>query len=781
MYIYKPYGKGDGALKWSLAHTFEDQDCVHTLSWGSTEELLVGSSFLSLLLLDDVPRVIWTQKLANAPKIVKFSYDGAYIASTGTHDRLVKIWRRLAFGEEDSRFDVSYLNHPASVTAIHWRQPRHREQRLDNIVYTICADNKIRIWAVNPHGMAVMRQWGDIDMSAVIQPRFEKPSSRRFGFFIDSRDFQVATEHAVQRTGKSTNRALEHLLEMAQHNPEICVILDDDGHMSAWGLEDVGCKGPTTNKIINISHIEGLEIAFGPKDRPAEEYATICAFGAEKLTILAHHFDGRIEWLDTEVEAFFDPSPRKNRLSRKAVWSGHSGPIKKIVRNVSGRSLISRTSDNKGLIWRQRSNHSGSGIAQTSTLLSEEHIHRTCLIDDGSFVMNLHHDSVSLWDTRSSVAVKVASCPFSLSGRPLCILVLPHATSKDKIYVATIGADMDGIAWEISLPRTGQNGHSEKDDIESAATIKEFATFNLGFKADLHYVLPVDPAGSLSRDSGALDIFAQDVALAYTKSGSFFSLTARVDTAEKTVQWLRTSTIETSIENPSLASGSSIRKTAVVDSERTGLTIWDNRSAQLEFEEHFSLAEAIQDLDWTSTPDSQSILAVGFPHRVLLLTQLRYDYVDAGPAWAAIREIRIRDLTPHPIGDSCWLGNGNLVVGAGNQLFAYDREVDLTDRLVSDVVSTSRIRSSDLFQIVSRLNGPLPVFHPQLLAQCILAGKTDLVHYILTTLHRKLKFYSEGDELDGFLEIPASAFSDHEVNQHGRYQITHSLTLTGIY
>jgi hypothetical protein len=54
---------------------------------------------------------------------------------------------------------------------------------------------------------------------------------------------------------------------------------------------------------------------------------------------------------------------------------------------------------------------------------------------------------------------------------------------------------------------------------------------------------------------------------------------------------------------------------------------------------------------------------------------------------------------------------------------------------------------------VSRLNGALPAFHPQFLAQCILSGKTNLVHSILMNLHRKLKFYTEGDEIDGFLEM----------------------------
>jgi hypothetical protein len=289
----------------------------------------------------------------------------------------------------------------------------------------------------------------------------------------------------------------------------------------------------------------------------------------------------------------------------------------------------------------------------------------------------------------------------------------------------------------------------------------------MGLKEDLAYILPVDPAGPKAKHSGFFDTFSPDIALSYTHSGVVRTWTAKVDEANAKVEWLLKSTVDTGITNPSLASGSTIRKAALVDEDRTHLTIWDTNNAQLEFEEHFAQHDIIQDLDWTSTPDMQSILAVGFPHKVVLLSQLRYDYLDAQPSWTQIREIWIRDLTPHPIGDSCWLTNGHLVIGAGNQLFVYDKDIDIGDRLVSGLRIPSRgLSSVDLFDVVSRLNGPLPVFHPQFLAQCILSGKTSLVHSILINLHKKLKFYTEGDDLDGFLEMPLQDFyEDSDVSQ----------------
>lgn len=42
----------------------------------------------------------------------------------------------------------------------------------------------------------------------------------------------------------------------------------------------------------------------------------------------------------------------------------------------------------------------------------------------------------------------------------------------------------------------------------------------------------------------------------------------------------------------------------------------------------------IQDLDWTTTSDLQSVLAVGFAHKVDLVCEQRKSYVDDTPGWS---------------------------------------------------------------------------------------------------------------------------------------------------
>ncbi|QSS60116.1 WD domain-containing protein [Histoplasma capsulatum] len=787
--VFKPCCVGDNTWKvrafssllffildnWSLCHKLRapnDDERINVLSWGAGDELLAGGSRLVLWLLTDDPQIIWTKSVANPVKFAQFSHDASLIASTGQYDRLVKLWRRLTFSTEEVRFEVSYLPHPDVVTSMHWRQPHHPEQTMDNIFYTICADNKIRVWAPMDRtcSKSALQLWAEIDMNDAIQPRQPHNSElakRRYGFIIDARDFSAATERAVQLRAAmdQDNRALEHLVEVATKSPEVCIIMDDRGHMSAWGLENVGCKARSPTSVFNITHVEGLHLSFASGIPPSDDYARFYGFAGGlsegSFTILVHYFDGRIEWLDSKVEVLFDPSPRKQRLTSRAVWSGHTGSIKKIVRNASGKILVSRTDDNKAMIWRQKASSSGPVLVRQSSLYSDLHIHRTCLIGEGKFLINLHHHSISLWDTRSFYAERIATCDFGLTSKPLCVLLIPTIeTNASTVYVAAIAADMTGVAWEIDFPQehavvNGANGFHRPH-------MRQFCKFSLGVDEDIAYILPIDPAGSSMMISGFLDLFATDIALTYTYGGRVRTWTAKVDKQNEKIDWLLTSTVETGICNPSLASGASMRKAAIVDQDRTRLTIWDTYGAQLEFEEKFPQHDIIKDLDWTSTPHTQSILSVGFPHKVVLMSQLRYDYLDAGPSWTQIREISIRDLTPHPIGDSCWLGNGNLVVGSGNQLFVYDKHIELSNRLVANLRLPARQIYVDLFGVVSRLNGTLPVFHPQFLSQCILSGKSNLVHLILTSLYRKLIFYTEGDELDGFLNIPLEDIYQNE-------------------
>lgn len=766
----------------------DPDDSITTLSWGMPDELLAGSASLTLFNTHGVTEQIWTKQLANPVKFAHFSPDAELIASAGQYDKVLKIWRRISFGSADQRFDYFYLPHPKTITSLHWRQPFHKEQSADNVLYTICADYKVRVWVPGEHhGVDGMHMWTEVDlMESIMSPLvpLEQQSKKRFAFFIDSKHFTHATERAMQQASpeeKDRGVALHHLIEIANRNPEICVVLDDRGNMSAWGFENVGSQVKKITDVFNVAHVDGLHLHFAREPKALEDNVQFYAFIGEKpgsdFTLLSHHFDGRIEWLESRIDYFFDPSSQNQRMNRKAIWTGHSHAIKKVNRTASGRALISRTVTDECIVWVQRPTQSGVELHRHSSIKGTEHIHRTALLQEGNFIVFLHHDHISLWDTRGPEAVQVTSCPYRLKGKPLCLLVVPETeTGGRRVHVATISSEMKGLCWEVTLPildRDPVSGRKfstlphAKDCTNGNLdpSLEEFSSFDLGSGEGLAFVLPVDPAGTAPVISGFLDTFARDIAISYTKSGEVKSWTARINEEERRLDWLLTSSMDTSIQYPSLASGTSIRKAAMVDADRTTLTIWNTRSAQLEYEEKFEGNGVIQDLDWSSTPDNQSILAVGFPHRVVIYAQLRYDYLNAGPSWVQIRDVRIRDITPHPIGDSVWLGNGNLIIGAGNQLFIQDEHVEVSESLFPSLRTISRKSASiDIFTAVSRLNGPLPVYHPQLLSQCVLAGKLLHVQRILIQLYQKLKYWIEGEELESTLGFTPDDFSEDEVS-----------------
>lgn len=779
--IYKPFVHEDGALQWAWDTVFspevdgeESQDGARyamALSWGSSEELLVSRSALTLHQTTPELSCTWRKQLASPVKYAEFSYDSAYVASVGYYDRLVKVWRRLSYVSDEVRFDFIYLSHPQAVTGIQWRKPHYVDQTIDNALYTFCLDNVVRIWTgADTHNNQHLQPWGKIDLAAYGGP------SPMWAAIVHGRDFSTATETVVQEGPAEYGRGdgpLAKVVELANQNPEICVAFDGLGNMSAWAMENISSKPPTKSKpnkqnisaiVQNVPSSEFGSLMERSANHPSQvEIRSYCNKAGGHLNFLLHFFDGRIEFFEANIAHFLDPNASKSRLRPRCMWTGHSASIAKMVRNYSGRSVVSRTNEGETVIWKHPLHTEKKRFTRQSFMTSKDHIHRIAVIRKGRFVVFLHHDTIAVWDCRQVEPSLLAQCKYDIPGKPLCLLVLPRKGVEESsvAHIATVTSEKKGLVWEIKLPLYGvagsngvKNGHANGHE---APSIQEFYKFELQDAGDLAYVLPVDPAGSPPMVSTFLDVFARDVSVSYTHSGRVEFWTARV--GDRQVDWLSTASMETGISQPALASGSTMKKVALVNANRTAVTIWDIRGARLEYNQEFEDQNVIQDLDWTSTPDSQSILAVGFPSRVLILAQMRFDYLNKGPAWAAIREISIREFTPHPIGDSTWLGDGYLVIGAGNQLFVNDRNFDPPGALVKSISLPHKKGAKwDLFDVVQRLNGPLPVFHPQFLSQCMLAGKTVVVHRILLALHKTLKFWVEDEEIDDYLGLDLEEF-----------------------
>ena len=767
VYIYRPVGRDEGVLRWSQIHELNSPNAleVASLSWGSPEELLLGGSRLVLWYITDSspPTIIWDQTLAYPTILAYISPDSSLIASVGQHDRLVKIWRRLSYEVDGTRFDVSYLPHPSTVTNLHWRKPWHLEQNLDSLLYTFCSDNRVRVWTTfDPHALAVLQQVGDIDMSASIQPRRLSASSistRRYAFIIDSRDFSTATEKAVQGSnGKNADHALEHLLEIANRTPEICVVLDGLGHMSVWGLENAGYKTRVPPTVFHISHVDGMNISVPKLDEPLEDYVQFCIFAGgstvSSVSLLLHSFAGDVDWYDSQITRLFDTATRQDRARLISSLAGAGAPIQKIVRNVVGNVMLSIADEGHASIW-QHGDKSTAPILRRSTFNVGVDIKDAVIISRGRYAAVLSTHGLELWDIRGAKARRLAVRASDAHHLPERItqsrISSPRALTSR--VIVGIYPDHSVEAWEVLLPANesgGSNGYREL--IRSLGYVHMQAQNRYNSLAMI-----CDNMSTRTQAAEPGGINAPEFTAVLAKDDTLEMIRSYEEPDSTKPRLVSGALIETNVRNPKLVSASGYGKVVVVNEDSTGLSIWDAIAGSWEYEHELDRTDTLKTFAWAVFPQGSALLAICFDYHIVVLGQVRYSYPNCDPAWVDLRHIRIRDYTTHSIGDLCWLRSGDLVVGSGIQFFVFEAYAISHHNTNAKPLLDARakVEPSETFTLMSMLNAIMPVFHPTFLSLLMYSGGLKAARTVFNRLNRQLKYFSEGDELSSFLEIGA--------------------------
>lgn len=622
---------------------------------------------------------------------------------------------------------------------MHWRKPWHAEQNLDNLLYTFCADNKIRVWAhSDPHARSVMQHVAEIDMNTSIQPRrlsVGSMSKRRYAFVLDSRDFSQATEKAVQNGPSSgVDHALEHLIEIANRSPEICVVLDGLGHMSAWGLENAGCKNKKSTTVFNVAHVDGTNISFGGKRIPEEDYAQVFVFAGRfadsTLTVLAHTFDGKIDWYDLQITEMFDPSLRTDRAKFVSSWTGHDARIDTITTNYDGTLALTLDDEERAILW----SYENDKLLRKSRLDCEEEILQSVLAVDGKHVAFLHPETISVWNTETAVAKMIGRAKHSSRGYTMGLV---KVGSLPTIHLSLVDASGAVETWRLHLPQSestnGANGNHK--------LLAKIDGPRLDLLAD---VVNISIVTGRPHDN--------EVAVAVTRVGLVQSLACDLmDNSGLT--WSSAKTFSTNTVKTRLLRAVSSGKSALVDEAGTGLSIWDMNHGWLEYEHIFPGNDTIEQLTWTTTESGQSILAVGLHFRVVVLIELQFDMDTEHHAWVQVHDIRLRDFTTYASGDLCWLQGGDLLIAAGNQLFVQNIEIELDGRLEKHTGSAKNGKPFAILQLASVVNASVAIFHPSIINHLISMGRNHTTHKILDMLYKRLKYWSEGDHIPSDLGI----------------------------
>ncbi|KAI1629251.1 glycylpeptide N-tetradecanoyltransferase [Exophiala viscosa] len=767
VYIYRPVGREEGVLRWSQIHELESTHGleVTSLSWGSLGELLLGGSKLVLWHVPEhsTPSITWEEDLAYPTAFAYLSPDSSYIASVGRHDRLAKIWRRLSFEAGTTSFDVSYLPHPAVVTNVHWRKPWHLEQNLDSLLYTFCADNQVRAYTTfDPHALSVMQLAGTIDMNASIQPRrlsVNSMSTRRFAFVIDSRDFAIVTEQAV-RASNPTGRdhALEHLIEIANRSPELCIVLDGLGHMSVWGLENAGYKNKIPS-VFHICHVDGMAIHVPQLSDPLDDYIQFCIFGGgttpSSLSILLHSFAGDIDWYDSQITHLFDTAMRQDRTRLISSLAGHGAPVQRIVRNVIGTIVLSATDEGHASLWQHGGDGTTAPLLRRSSFAVGADVKDAIVLSRGRYAAILTSSTLELWDVREAKANRLGMLKLDDQRKPERITQSRVASDRALTSRVIVGTYPDGSidAWEFLLPAKdgpSKMGNGYHEIIRSLGNVKLHVQYRYNAKLSI-----CDNMSTNDRPSDSREINALGFAAALVKDGFVEMVKSQEEPDSNKPHLFSGALFETNVRKPRVISASGYGKVVVVNEDSTSLSIWDAQTGAYEFEHEMDGTDTIRTFAWAVSPSGQALMALCFDYHIVVLAQSRYSYSKCDNAWIDIRHIRIRDFTTHSIGDLCWLRSGDLVVGSGTQFFIFEGYAKSHHNQDSQAIKDlHRLTSSDsTFAVISVLNSLLPVFHPTVLSLITSLGGLEHVKPIILRLHRDLKFFSEGDQLPSFLSL----------------------------
>ena len=750
------------------------------VSWGSTDELLVGSSSLTLYHVTNTTTTeIWHRNLSKPVKFAKFSYDASLIASTSTYDSIVKLWQRQSFGSDDARFEYIYLPHPAVVTDIHWRRPDVKEHHDGlNIIYTICADNHVRMWApTDAHSPHELHQVAQIDMHNSIQPRVQPTlgeRSVRYAFIIDASDFHEAAQSALNKEGElETSQHIDRLREVIQRKPDLCVIVDDRGHMSAWGIDSVDCRARKDASTYHLAHAENFDLPSlssicRNSSSTIEEDGNFASFHAfydpnqvTPFNLLIHRFDrfdGSMSWFGGTVEAILAPGPRAKRLQSRAVWDGHGNALRQLIADQSTERLLSSDSDGELITW-QLPTVPGQ-LQCLDRITSAGRSDHILYFSESQAVLHVHKNALSLWSLASNLGRELASADSGLVGKILGVEAMNLVGAVPYIQAVTLINDEGSLeVWKVLLPK--QDLYDQ--EVTYSPQIQLLCKAPLLPQETLTLASEVGTASTKNNEHRRRSTKTQIATCTSKGIIRFWDLT--LDIPQRSLCSVCTATVHTEIENAAAIKASSSGYLAVVNIGRTNLAIWDFKGGFLDFQREFPAHEPVQDFDWWSTADDNNTLGLALPHRILILVQSRFDTLCEQPTWRIFREIHTKDFTLSPINSVAWLQNHALAAGVGSQIFVYSSELGSKDDLHEDAKSLMKpLQTKDLSGFTQYTNSPLVMYHPQMVTQYLLSSEIRILETLVLSLHRILKFYVPGDELDGHLGLPLEMFYQIESN-----------------
>lgn len=736
--IYKPRHQVMREPSWVFCcEIIHDDSKVNSLSWGSFNDIAIGSDYLSFWKVIDEfgiykPVVQWNKKQPKPVYLCITSQCSQMIASFGKYDTSVKLWKRISISGDQVLFNLTLLPHPSPVCTLRWKRSGQSSPS-ENLngsqaIYTLCADKKLRVWlCYELDSLHNIQHWATLQLE----------DNQRYCFTIDS------------------------WLLKGQH--DLVLVADREGHLDIYSLSHLSSDPPRpvvkeklfTKSFSYSSFVTNPDFLYFSEAQPCDD-------NPNEVSLVVHDLRGVIRQSRISVSQLLGRQYSQiGTLEHK--FTGHNKSVQKLIRSSDGEAMLTTSRFLECCVWCPQHLSDKSSLKLKSVIITEAPVKHAILQEKGKLVICLLENSkLQAWECAGAEGksdLKKSHLKFEQQleefnggyGKPLLLLNTPEAVHRhDRHFIALIYEDGAVRAFEIS----------------SEHGIREIQSENLNIPDhQIHHISTIDPVHrSFFSDRPLISLMSKD-ATAITYKAIF-------DYEKNLIRWYKSCEIHTGMKDVVTLRGSSTGKLCTVHCKGKKMSLWDFNKSVLEYEESFD--DEIKDVDWTSTEYGQSIVSVGFSGYALLYTQLRYDYTNHNPSYLPIEKIDITSHTDHQIGDSIWLKNGMFVVASGNQFYIKDKSLDLNDSFTRRSIGSRRLLSNDILHLSSVLNGPLPVYHPQFLIQAVYANKLQLVKELLLRLFlelRKLSFESEDySKLSSNLKTDYKRFLAAEDDQFEKLQ-----------
>lgn len=680
-----------------------------------------------------------------------------------TNDRLVRLWYPRPHTERTD-YDFQYIAHTTNVKRFEWKIGVKDGATSDTILFTTAADNICRIWAP-----MISTQPYQLFLWAIIDPSSNSvdisPSPVHYLDLSDLVKVQAPADEDISVESKESivvpARRLKSLLN---HACDLFYQLDANGKLILWAIDAVGPRAMKIARpyaVLQIANVVELSMSsfFSHDIRSfTVDNGTVSLIAIGSSGVLAH--------FKVDVLKLFDQDASQSSMLALGVMHGHTDTISRLVRTADGRAICSTGTQGETFIWRR---HKPKGLVgpqqlrlQSSHNFEEEPSHLS-IFHSGRHLLALQSGQLHLWHIHQNALAQMAALPGMTNVNDISLLLTLSDESSVPLkpaYAIAVCLDKMVYVWKLTFTDKGQSVHA---DLLSRSSLP------MDDRDGDWSIVPVDPMGWIRHaTSTSLDDLSQDLFMTASHATGVLSFwRPTLLPRAKSDYWSRTGKVKTFREQIRLIRCSSAKKSAVVSATPEGdeLTIWDSKSSQFSTGLEFSCTfdSSVNDLDWTCTPDSQSILAVGFSHRVVLYAQRRIEHLTEGDAWVPIHEITTNQLSPDPIADSIWLEDGGLVVSTGSKLLTFSKHMD-SSFVKADLGLGKHIVPMDtIFDVVFRLNGPLPQYHPHFLLRCILAGKLEAVKKVVVRMYDELQVEKWGNKApDVLLMLEPETFLSSE-------------------